>query len=84
MNLLTNKTPHSFKELRRGNLVTLRAKMQFIKFWGPKCNFGKISRSKHHFGKVLGSKYKFGKSCGRNANFKNFGIEMQFFETFWD
>ena len=72
MNLLTNKTPHSFKELRRGNLVTLGAKMQFIKVWGPKCNFGKISRSEHNFGK----------GCGRNANLKKFGIEMQFFETF--
>ena len=56
--------------------------MQFIKVWGPKCNFGKISRSEHNFGKVLGSKYKFGKGCGRNANLKKFGIEMQFFETF--
>ena len=67
MNLLTNKTPHSFKELRRGNLVTLGAKMQFIKFWGPKCNFGKISRSEHNFGKFW----------GQNTNLEKVVVEMQ-------
>ena len=53
----------------KGKLVTLGAKMQFIKVWGSICNFVKVSRSKNDFGKIMGLKCNFEKDLGSIWNF---------------
>ena len=75
----------------KGKLVTLGAKMQFIKVWGSICNFLKVSRSKNDFEKIMGLKYNFEKDLGSMWNFGkflgskwNFGKIMGSRYDFWD